>query len=241
MRAIILAAGKGSRLNGLIGDQPKCLIRVGSLTLIERQILSLKIAGIHDIVVVVGHGAEQVRAVCGSDVSFIENTIYDRTNSLFSLWLTRHLIPDGFLVMNGDVLFHQRLLGELLDGIDEDALLVDYRDETSAPFGDEEMKVTLRNGRIVDISKQIEPPQAHGENVGIAKFGAEGARLLSKHMDKLIEAGAERDWAPRAFRELAFERRLIAVSTRGYPWIEIDFPEDYERAVGENLPRLSQF
>src|SRR5262249_33062778 len=165
MRAIILAAGKGSRLNGLIGDQPKCLIRIGELTLIERQIRSLKSAGIHDIIVVVGHGAERVRAVSDSDARFVENPIYDRTNSLFSLWLTRHLLADGFLVMNGDVLFHQRLLAELLDAPDEDALLVDYRDEASAPFGDEEMKVTLHQRRIIDISKQIDPPNAHGENV----------------------------------------------------------------------------
>src|SRR5215467_6441574 len=98
MRAIILAAGKGSRLNGLIGDQPKCLIRIGELTLIERQIRTLKAAGVHDIVVVVGHGAGQVRAVCDSDATFVENPIYDRTNSLFSLWLTRDLLSDGFLV-----------------------------------------------------------------------------------------------------------------------------------------------
>ena len=85
MRGIILAAGKGSRLNGTAGDKPKCLVEAGGLTLIERQIETLHRAGIDDIVVVVGCQADRVRARCGQSVSYVENVRFAETNSLFSL------------------------------------------------------------------------------------------------------------------------------------------------------------
>ncbi|HEX5736736.1 MAG TPA: phosphocholine cytidylyltransferase family protein [Blastocatellia bacterium] len=238
MRAIILAAGKGVRLNGTAGELPKCLVKVGGLTLIERQIQSLRSAGIDQIVVVIGHGADIVRQACGPDCTYVENSEYATTNSLFSLWLARDFLRDGFVVLNADVLFHPQLLADLLLSDSEDALLISYADEQATALGEEEMKVCVRQGCVTDISKAIDPREADGENVGIVKFGPSGALALVKQMDSLIANGARRDWAPRAFRELARERPLQAISTRGRPWIEIDFPEDYLRAINEILPLI---
>jgi choline kinase len=97
----------------------------------------------------------------------------------------------------------------------------------------------VREGRVIEISKEIDPASCDGENVGIAKFGPEGSRLLVEEMDALVASGYLRHWAPRAFGEFALKQPLHAVSTRGLPWIEIDFPEDYSRAVAEILPRLA--
>jgi choline kinase len=157
---------------------------------------------------------------------------------MYSLWLARPLLFEGFVVLNCDVLFHPVLLQDLLSARHADALLLAYRDPAQPPFGDEEMKVKVRCGRVVDISKQMNPDEADGENLGIVKFGADGARVLVDIMDRLIGAGGVRDWAPRAFRELAQVRPLYAIGTRGYPWIEIDFPADYDRAVHEILPAI---
>ncbi len=238
MRAIILAAGKGVRLNGTAGKLPKCLVKVGELTLVERQIQALRSAGIDEIVIVIGHGADRVRQTCGPDCIYVENTDYASTNSLFSLWLARDFLRDGFVVLNADVLFHPQLLEDLLLSSCEDALLVAYSDGQAPPLGEEEMKVCVREGRVADISKAIDPREADGENVGIVKFGPSGARVLVKHMEALIANGARRDWAPRAFLEFARELPLHAIGTRGRPWIEIDFPEDYLRAVNEILPLI---
>jgi choline kinase len=68
MRGIILAAGKGSRLNGAAGESPKCLVKAGGLTLVDRQIRALRNAGIDDIAVVVGCQADQVRRACGQEL-----------------------------------------------------------------------------------------------------------------------------------------------------------------------------
>jgi choline kinase len=238
MKAVILAAGKGSRLNGIIGDAPKCLLKVGEMSLIERQIMMLRHFGIDDIVVVVGYNADLVKSVIGRSVQFIENDIYARTNSLYSLWLSRDILGDGFVVMNGDVLFHPRMLRNLLHSNHEDALLISYRTAITTGYGDEEMKVKIDSGKIVDISKQIAPAEADGENVGVGKFGLTGAQLLIEKMNDLIGRGAERDWAPRAFQDFARERSLYPVNTGGYPWIEIDFPEDYHRAINSILPQI---
>jgi len=238
MRGIVLAAGKGARLNGTAGNLPKCLARVGNMTLVERQIAALRMSGLNDIVVVVGCEAEHVRRSCGRGVQFVENTRFAQTNSLYSLWLARPLLLDGFVVMNCDVLLHPHLLDDLLTARYEDALLVAYQEDDQSPLGDEEMKVRTRRGRVVDISKEMPADVADGENVGVVKFGAEGARLLTSILDERVAAGGLRDWAPRAFAEFARIRPLHAIGTRGYPWTEIDFPEDYQRAVSEILPAI---
>jgi choline kinase len=240
MKAIILAAGKGNRLDSIRGTDPKCLVDIGGISLIERQIQALQAVGLYDITAVIGFGADRVRERCGSEIQYVENDRHHETNSLYSLWLTRHLLSDGFVVLNADVFFHTQLLIDLLSSPHENALLVSYSDENSTVLGDEEMKVKVRDGRVVDISKEMNPNDAHGENVGIVKFGPSGATLLIEQMDALIAAGSLKDWAPRAFREFARYQQLEAVSTQRHAWIEIDFPEDYARAVNVILPKLRE-
>jgi choline kinase len=206
------------------------------MALIERQIGYLRSAGIDEIAVVVGFQAERIRRTCGPDIEYIENPIFAETNSMYSLWLARHFFGSGFVVMNSDVLFHPQLLNDLLTAKYEDAILISWREQTN--YGDEEMKVKVRGGQLVDISKSMDPNEADGENVGMVKFGANGAAVLTKELDNLIAAGATRSWAPRAFLEFTKTRSLCAVSTRGYPWIEIDFPDDLRRAQDEILPQI---
>ena len=96
----------------------------------------------------------------------------------------------------------------------------------------------VRRGRVVDMSKTMDPADADGENLGIVKFSASGASRLVEIMDGLIEARDVKAWAPRAFLEFSRTHPLFAIGTRGFPWIEIDFPEDYRRAIREILPQL---
>ena len=238
MRGVILAAGRGARLNGSSGDMPKCLVTLGGETMLGRNIRLLRDAGVDEVVVVIGCAAETVRRAC-SGVTFVENARYAQTNSLYSLWLARPFLGDGFLVMNCDVLAHPQLLVDLLTAKYADALLVGYRDNDTS-YSDEEMKVRVRCGRVVDIAKEMTPDDADGENVGIVKFSASGARTLIALMDELMADGQHKAWAPRAFQAFASRRPLHAIGTRGYPWIEIDFPEDYRRAVELVLPDIER-
>ena len=235
MKAIILAAGKGTRLDGA-AVKPKCLVEVGGSTLLNRQIETLRASGVRDIVVVIGFGGESIREHCDNEVSFVENVDFAQTSSLYSLWLAREHLSEGFVVLNSDVLFHPQMLAELLGSNHPDALLISDTDLN--PMGDEEMKIKLQDRFVVDISKTMSPLDADGENVGIVKFGPAGAKVLVQYMDELIANGAKKDWAPRAFLEYARHHPLHALSTGGLPWIEIDFPEDYQRAVSEIFPQI---
>jgi choline kinase len=111
-----------------------------------------------------------------------------------------------------------------------------YRQPGDSPLGDEEMKVRVRGGMVVAMSKAMDPADADGENVGLVRFDAPDVPLLVACLDRIVEAGGLREWAPRAFEAFAARQPLYAIGTRGYPWIEIDFPEDYERAVRDVLP-----
>jgi L-glutamine-phosphate cytidylyltransferase len=236
MKAIILAAGRGTRLDGA-AVKPKCLVEVGGVTLLRRQLDTLKKSNVKDIVIVVGFGDESIRNECqADDITFVENVRFAETSSLYSLWLAREHLTDGFVVLNCDVLFHPQMLSNLLESSYDNALLLS--DTDANPMGDEEMKVKLRDGVVIDIAKSLDPREADGENVGIVKFSSEGATALVDYMDQLIANGGAKDWAPRAFREFAQHHPLHALSTRGLPWIEIDFPEDYQRAVTEIFPKI---
>ena len=238
MNGIILAAGKGTRLNG-VDLKPKCLFEVGGKTLLERQISALQHAQVDNIVLVLGFEAERIQRRCPPNTSFVMNPRFETTSSLYSLSLARDYLTDGFVVLNCDVLFHPQLLTRLLNAPFDDALLVDLVDKQNNHLGDEEMKVKVNNGLVTDIRKDLDPAEADGENVGMVKFSAEGARRLIDEMDGLLAHGGERDWAPRAFREFAQRYPLHAISTEDYPWIEIDFPEDYRRAQEEILPQIN--
>ena len=238
MKAIILAAGKGTRLND-VDLKPKCLFEVGGETLLARQIAALRELQVNDIVIVLGFEAERIRRLYEHTASFVINSRFEETSSMYSLWLAREHLADGFVVLNCDVLFHPQLLERLLRSPFEDALLVDLVDKNNNHLGDEEMKVKISDGRVVDIRKDLDPAEADGENVGIVKFSASGARRLVEEMDALISRGQLKDWAPRAFREFATRFPLHAISTEEYPWIEIDFPEDYRRAKEEVFPQIN--
>lgn len=235
MKAIILAAGKGTRLDGA-AVKPKCLVEIGGSTLLHRQIDTLRSLNVEEIVIVVGFGADSIREECDAAIEFVENAQFAETSSLYSLWLAREHLAGGFVVLNSDVLFHPQMLADLLESDHPDALLIS--DTETTPLGDEEMKIKLADRRVVDMSKQMDPVEADGENVGIVKFGAAGAKVLVQYVDGLIANGAKKDWAPRAFLEYARHHPLHALSTGGLPWIEIDFPEDYQRAVSEVFPQI---
>lgn len=235
--AIILAAGSGRRMGHLTVDRPKCLLEVGGRTLVERQLANLAACGIRDVTIVSGHQGARLRAHLGDRVRYVKNARHRETNSLYSLYLVRHLLADGAIVLNGDVLAPARFVERLVGSRAEDAVLIDRRKE----LGPEEMKVSLRGDLVVDFGKELRPECSDGENVGIVKLGVEGGRRLIRHLEALVAAGYERAWAPEALRRLAREWPLRAVLTEGMPWIEIDYPEDLDRARSTIEPAIRTF
>lgn len=237
MKAVILAAGNGSRLFG-VTTGPKCLLPIGGESLLHRQVRLLRAQGIEEVVVVVGHQAGRIRSQLNGAVTYVENRDYATTNSLYSLWLARAHLLGGCLILNGDVFFHQALLARLLTAPAGAALLMSFSGNGAEPLGAEEMKVKVDGGVVRDISKDLDPGEAHGESIGVLRFDATQAPALVAALEQLVEAGSVTDWAPRAFKAFAERQPLHVVGTAPHPWIEIDTPDDYQRAIDVMAPLM---
>ena len=232
--AIILAAGRGGRLGPLTAERPKCLLRVGTGSLLDHQLEALHTSGLDSVVVVGGYCADAVEAELAGRAELLLNPRHAETNSLYSLWLAREHARDGFVLLNADVLFDPEILRRVLASPHPEALAVERRERFEA----EEMKVELEGERIRAMSKSLPPERAQAENVGVLKFSAAGAKALFDKVEELLPAGAEKQFVPYSFDAIAEQRPLYAVPIDGLPWIEIDFVEDLLRAREEIWPAI---
>lgn len=220
-QAVILAAGRGTRLNGSMNGRPKCLAKIGNHTLIEYQLMLLRKAGIERVCVVVGYGAEQVRSVLGNTCEYVVNQRYAETNSLYSLWLARDWVSGPFVLMNCDVLVPPELLEQITE-LDGNALAYD----SSSGRDDEHMKVSFEGNRLRKIGKELSQKETHGENVGVLKFSESGTEQLFREADALVHSGGEHLWAPSVLSRIVDKVVFHGVDIAGLPWVEIDFPDD---------------
>src|SRR5215212_7693336 len=117
MKAIIVAAGRSSRLYPLTSETPKSLLPIGETSMIERSIDLLNAAGTSDIIVVVGFCHDKIRRQLRGRARFVLNPFYAETNNMGSLWLAiPHTGGDAFVYMHADVIYHEDLLARLLAG-----------------------------------------------------------------------------------------------------------------------------
>ena len=130
MKAIILAAGMGTRLRPITRTIPKCLVQVNSKPILEHQLDSLLLAGVREVVLVVGHLAELLSEKYGTsyggmNIHYVENRIYDRTNNIYSLWLARQHLNSQVLLLEGDLVFEPELLLRLTQSPEPDVAFVE--------------------------------------------------------------------------------------------------------------------
>ncbi len=130
MKAVILAAGKGTRLRPLTNTVPKCLVEVCGKPILQYEMEALEHAGVEHCVVVVGHLGESVTNRVGPQfgrmsVSYVANQDYWRTNNLYSLWLARRQLDDDTVLLDGDLLFEPALIDDLVRLRYEDVAVVD--------------------------------------------------------------------------------------------------------------------
>lgn len=233
MIGVILAAGMAKRLRPLTDDRPKCLLSVGSRTLLQRTVDGIISAGITELVVVTGYRAQMLRDFLTQTypsltIHFIDNPDYAHNNNIFSLWLTRpYTEGKDFLLLDSDILFDPQIIPTLL-ATEGNALALNRHE-----LGDEEIKVIVdQDNRVVEISKTCSPQEAIGESVGIEKMTAAYSSALFQELVQMIEGEGLID----IFYERAFERLIPQghtfriVDTTDLFSIELDTVEDFENA-----------
>jgi choline kinase len=241
MKAIILAAGVGRRLGAVTDRLPKSLLRFGDETLLERHLRCLAWLGIEEVTVVAGHLAGQIEAAVARladlvPVRIVLNPLYRKGSALSLLAAANVLIDSPCLLMDADLLYERELLARILGAESPNCLLVD---STLDDTGEEVKAVVGLDGRVLELGKSVHlEGRVAGESVGIFKFDPVAGRRLVAHLKTLSEADADVEYEMAVCR-LAQDCDLVCVSADGLAWIEIDFPEDLERARAQVYPRLA--
>jgi choline kinase len=247
MRAIILAAGRGVRLQlPDEGQVPKCLLRFAGMTLLERHLRMLEAAGVTDVVLALGFRHELVEAELERldwqpRPEIVLNTQFELGSVLTVHTVAPAMIRGGdILLMDADVLYDERILRALTaGGGPANRLLIDRDFEA----GDEPVKLCLRAGVPVELRKKLAAGlefDTIGESVGFFRFDESGARRLAALVAGYVEGGRAHMPHEEAVRDLLQERSQVfeIADVTGSPWIEIDFPNDVVRAAQEVLPQL---
>ena len=233
MIGVILAAGMAKRLRPLTDERPKCLLKVGQRTLLQRTVDAVVGAGIDELVVVTGYRNNMIVDFLKANypalnVHFIDNPDYAHNNNIFSLWLTRpYTEGKDFLLLDSDILFDPAIILTIVR--QEGSVLALNRHE----LGEEEIKVIVDSeGYVKKISKICSIQEAIGESVGIEKMTAEYSKALFHELQHMIVDEGFID----VFYEKAFERLIPEghtfkiVDTTNFFSIELDTVEDFENA-----------
>jgi choline kinase len=226
MRAVLLAAGLGSRLGDIGEGRPKCLALVAGRSLLAHHIDSLRAAGISDITVVAGHLADKVIGEVGDHVRIVVNSAYESTNSLASLNMAaEYLRGDAFVMQNADVLYAEPLIQRFVSHPAPNACLID----AARRYSDAEYRVATRDGRIERYERGLPYARSVGESAQLLKVSAADADAFLDRIAELATGSGASGFPLQAYPVLQERQGLFPVYTAGLPWFEIDVPDDLLR------------
>ncbi|MDA1015657.1 MAG: phosphocholine cytidylyltransferase family protein [Planctomycetota bacterium] len=244
MRAIIIGAGRGSRLMPTTADTPKCFAEVAGQRLLDWAVDAFRQNDIDDIAFIGGYRIESVRE-SNPEFTFRQNSDWPNNNILASLMYAEDLMDQPFVCCYSDVLFTPAIVEALLRSEADLALGVDsnwlvrYEQRTEHPSDDAE-KVTVSDGVVTRIHREIPEAEAHGEFIGLAKFSTIGGAALCRQYHERRGQFAGQPYREAKTFEKAYlihllqdliesEQRMEHVDTPG-GYIEVDTQQDFEYA-----------
>jgi len=230
--SIIIGAGRGSRLMPTTADTPKCYAEVGGKRMLDWAVDAFRQNGIDEIVFIGGYKIDRVKADY-PDFTFRHNDDWPNNNILASLMYAEDRMNEPFLCCYSDVLFTPDIVHKAINspadialGVDTD-WLVRYEHRTEHPSDDAE-KVTVQQGQVTRVHRELPEAEAYGEFIGLAKFNANGAAALREHYHRRAS-----EYAGKPFREAkVFEKAYLIhllqdMIESGQPMSNVDTPGGY--------------
>ncbi len=236
MKAVILAAGLGTRLEPITNEIPKCMVEVGGVPLIDRMIDEIDRVGITDIIVVTGHMSEVLERHLASrenalarNAHVVFNERYADWGNFYSLLVARHAIGDSsFIKFDADVVLDRSILPKLVAAPGPAVLALDCRDD----LGSEDMKARVdASGRVVELSKRIDAAVAVGESIGVDRIDGDLGPALFDKLHSMIASGDTHEYYEYAYERLIDQGAPFSyVDITDSLWCEVDNAADLERA-----------
>jgi choline kinase len=241
---IVIGAGRGRRLMPTTDDAPKCFAEVAGRRLLDWALEACAASGLQQVCFIGGYQIDKVRRDYPR-FEFRHNTQWEHNNILASLFCAEDLMDEPFICCYSDVLFTADVISRLVASTEDMVLGVDtawlarYEHRSEHPPDDAE-KVTVADGCVTRVAREIPQQDAYGEYIGVAKFSADGAGRLRDYYCRCHAQFAGRAWREaqlfeKAYKILLFQEMIEAgerfahVDTPG-GYIEVDTQQDFEYA-----------
>ena len=246
MKAIILAAGQGTRLKKYTENLPKGMLNFMGKTIIERQIETYKKLNIEDIIIVRGFEASKISY---EGIKYYNNDNYEETNMVESLMTAQQEFDDDIIVSYSDIVFERDMLKKMIEAKADIACAVDdnWKDYWKMRYGkidfDTESMVIDENNNIVELGREKPPIELiDARYIGLLKFSVRGLKKIETIMEKAYEEFDNKPWqqSGKTVRKAYMTDLLNALIEDGNKvkavhfnngWIEFDTNEDYEKAI----------
>ncbi|MFH1868834.1 MAG: phosphocholine cytidylyltransferase family protein [Candidatus Omnitrophota bacterium] len=227
MKALITAAGMGTRLGGLTKNTNKCLLKVGGRSLLKKSLDNLNKNGINEIVVITGHAFDKVGKEFKGKALFVYNPFYRISGILPSIWLARDYIGhEEFIFVTADSIYHTSVLKKCIEAKGDIVICVKKKRCDA-----EDSKVIIEKKRIINVGKDIKEKAATGEFMGMVKISKRACKIFFTEVDKLLKEGRLNTYVADVLVRLMKKGvDLNVVYTGNKPYIEIDTPGDLKRA-----------
>jgi len=244
MKAIILAAGRGTRLGQLTDKKPKCLLKIGETNILNIQINQFIENNIKQIFVVSGHCSDQIQS---SKITKINNDEYASTNMVYSLIKARKYLDDDIIISYGDIIYDQRILRGLILDSNKDLIVSDknWKDYwieryNSYEFDIESFRTT--DGKIIEIGQKCNSADnIDGRYIGLMKFSKATVQKILQIWDRDFKEYSNKFWkTTKKYIQESFMTDMVQVLINegvvlkvyeiNNQWCEIDTQKDYQIA-----------
>lgn len=227
MKALILAAGKGSRLYPITKEIPKALVEINNIPIIFNQINCLYDCGINDITIVVGYKGDILSKRILDvfpNINIINNSNFDKTNNMYSAYLAKDYFNDDFIMMNSDVFFDMSVIKALVHDKQKNLIVTDINN-----YLDESMKIKVNDNKVTEISKLINKEEAYGTSIDVYKFSKKAGQFFFDKCTDYINKNELCLWSEVALNDILKEVEFIPCKIDGR-WYEIDNVDDLNNA-----------